>query len=302
MSKLSVIIPSRNELFLSETIKDLMTKSVEEIEIIAVLDGYWPTEKTCHDFELWKSLLAENDPRLKFIHFTDPRGMRGAINAGAAVARGDYLMKCDAHCMFDYGFDHMLESNCDDDWLVVPRRKRLDAENWCIQDVGKPDIDYEFLSYPWWKPEQIGLHGTIWKERTLERMSIPLDEDMSFQGSCWFMPKPFFDRLGPMQEEGYGTFIGEPQELGLKVWLSGGKQMRNKMTWYAHLHKGNKFGRGYSINSMELRQGNLYSCDYWYNNRWPDRVRDIEWLVDHFWPVPSWPGRERSEWKPLSLS
>lgn len=290
MSKLSVIIPSRNETFLPQTINDLLTHAAGDIEVIAVLEGYWPDPP------------LPDDKRLHIIHFTQARGMRGAINAASCVARGEYLMKVDAHCMFAEGFDEVLKADCDDDWLVVPRRKRLDAENWCIGDLRKPDVDYEFLSYPLWKPDQIGLHGTIWNARASERMHIDLDEDMSFQGSCWFMKKKLFDRLGPMQEEGYGTFIGEPQEIGLKVWLSGGKQMRNKKTWYAHLHKGKKYGRGYPRNGEELRQGNLYSCDFWYNNRWEKRTRDIEWLVEHFWPVPSWPGMERKDWTPLTIS
>ena len=290
MSKVSVIVPSRNEQFLQHTVTDLLTKAAGDVEIIVILDGYWPVP-----------ILAD-DPRLRIVHFSTPHGMRAGINAGAAVARGKYLMKVDAHCMFAEGWDEALQLDCDDDWLVVPRRKRLDAENWCIQDVGKPDVDYEFLSYPWWKPDQIGLHGTIWVERALARKEMGLDEDMSFQGSCWFMPRLFFERIGQLQEEGYGTFIGEPQELGLKVWLSGGTQMRNKRTWYAHLHKGNKYGRGYHVNTTELKNGNMYSADFWYNNRWPERVRDLEWLVEHFWPCPSWPGMTRDTWTPLTLS
>jgi hypothetical protein len=149
------------------------------------------------------------------------------------------------------------------------------------------------------------MHGTIWNERIRARLNKPeydIDDNMAFQGSCWFMPKKYFERFGGMSEVGYGTFIGEPQEIGNKVWLSGGRLIVNKKTWYAHLHKGSKYGRGYSVNGRELKQGNLYSVDYWYNNRWPERIHDIEWLIDKFWPVPSWPGKERDLWKPLSLS
>ena len=39
---LSVIIPSRNEVFLQQTIDDVLRNAVGEIEVIAVLDGYWP--------------------------------------------------------------------------------------------------------------------------------------------------------------------------------------------------------------------------------------------------------------------
>jgi hypothetical protein len=36
-------------------------------------------------------------------------------------------------------------------------------------------------------------------------------------------------------------------------------------------------------------QGAVYSADYWMNNRWKERKYDLAWLIDKFWPVPSWP-------------
>ena len=95
----SIIIPSRNEKYLGKTIEDLLTKAVGEIEIIAVLDGYWPEPK-----------IPDND-RLILIHRGSPQGMRPAINAATAIARGRYLMKCDAHCLFAPGFDQALKDD-----------------------------------------------------------------------------------------------------------------------------------------------------------------------------------------------
>ena len=287
MAKLSVIIPSRNERFLPQTVDDIFKKATGDVEVITVLDGYWP-DPPLPDY-----------PNMILIHRSQARGMRAAINAAASIAKGDFLMKTDAHCMFAEGFDEVLKADCDGDWLVVPRRKRLDAERWEIQDVGKPDVDYEFLSYPYWKPDEVGIHGTIWTKRIIERLGKPeydVDDDMSFQGSCWFMTANHFKRLGGMQEKGYGTFIGEPQEIGLKTWLGGGRQVVNKKTWYAHLHKGKKYGRGYSINKSELVTGNAYSVDYWMNNHWPERKHDIQWLIEKFWPVPTWP-EDRELWR-----
>src|SRR3990167_4131766 len=95
----SIIIPARNEQYLGKTVEDLLTKAVGEIEIIAVLDGYWPDPK-----------LADND-RLILIHRGTPLGMRPAINAAAAIAHGKYLMKCDAHCMFALRYDQTLKDD-----------------------------------------------------------------------------------------------------------------------------------------------------------------------------------------------
>jgi glycosyltransferase involved in cell wall biosynthesis len=276
MSSLSVIVPSRNERFLPQTIDGLLANARGDIEVIAILDGYWPAPP------------LRDDKRLRVVHFSQPRGMRAGINAGAAVARGEYLMKCDGHCLFGEGFDEILKADCEPDWIVIPRRYSLDAETWTRREDKTP-IDYEYLRYPYYAPDEPGIHGTVWPERGRARKEILVDENMAFQGSCWFMPGAYFERFGGMSEEGYGTFIGEPQEIGNKAWLSGGRIMTNKKTWYAHLHKGKVYGRGYSIGKSELIQGNRYSVDYWVNNKWPDRKYDLAWLVKRFWPVPTWP-------------
>ena len=92
---LSIIIPSRNERFLNETILDIIEKAQTNFEILVILEGYWPDE-------------IIDSPRVHYIHFPVPRGMRGAINAGVAAARGKHILKCDAHCMFAPGFDKVL--------------------------------------------------------------------------------------------------------------------------------------------------------------------------------------------------
>ncbi len=272
MAKASVIIPARNEQFLPLTVADLFAKATGDIEVIVVLDGYWPAPP-----------LADHD-NLIIIHRGQARGMRPAINAAAAIAKGDYLMKCDAHCMFGEGFDEILKADCNDDWIVIPRRKRLDAENWRIQDVGKIPVDYEFIS----PAQDRGVKGQIWTQRAIDRKEILIDENLSFQGSCYFMTRKHWDWLGGLNSKGYGQFVREAQEIGLKTWLGGGKVMTNKKTWYAHLHKGSKYGRGYSMSRSENTAGNEYCDDFWMNNRWKERKHNIEWLIDRFWPVPTW--------------
>jgi hypothetical protein len=230
--------------------------------------------------------------------------MRASINAAASVATGEYLMKLDGHCMVAEGFDEVLTAECDGDWIVIPSRYSLEPETWEIRDTGRARVDYHYLSFPYavegWKDYDPGLHGAVWGRRARERSDpkYDIDEEMSFQGSGWLMTRRWFwDFLGGMSEEGYGTFIQEPQEIGLKTWLGGGKIMTNKKTWYAHLHKGKKYGRGYSTKNSGMKEGAIYSTDFWMNNRWADRVHDIDWLIEKFAPVPTWPEdwRERVE-------
>lgn len=285
-NKVSILIPVCKEQFLNKTINSLLLKAVGDIEIIVSLDGYWPEE------------IIE-DPRVQYIHFSNRRGMRACINAGASIATGEYLMKIDGHCMVALGFDEKLKADCEDNWVVIPRRYRLDPENWILTEENKPPIDYEYLNWPHSNPSEIGLHGNVWNERTIERMDKPeylIDDNMSFQGSCWFMSKKHWDWLGGMSEVGYETFVQEAQEIGLKTWLGGGRVVTNKKTWYAHLHKGKKYGRGYFIDKREMIRGRDYSVDFWMNNKWSERKHGIAWLIEKFMPVPTWP-EDRSLWK-----
>lgn len=278
MPKVSVIIPARNEQFLQKTIDDIFAKAAGDIEVIAVLDGYWPDPP-----------LVDRK-NLHIIHWGAGRGMRPSINAAAQVATGDYLLKSDAHCMFGEGFDEILAADCDDDWVVIPRRVSLDAENWTILDTGKSPVDAHYLRYPYHQLNHIAMHGTVWNERARERIDIEIDDEMSSQGSCWFMSKAhFWGCLEGLHPFGYGNFVQEFQEIGNKTWLSGGAVKVNKKTWYAHLHKGKTYGRGYFISKKEVMRGNHFSVLFWMRNEWERRKYDFEWLIDKFWPVPTWP-------------
>jgi len=285
MSKVSVIIPARNEPFLSNTVDDLFKNASGEIEVIAVLDGYWPEP----NLKPHKNLIL--------VHRGSVCGMRANINAGARIATGDYLMKLDAHCMVGPGFDEILAADCEDDWLCVPSRYSLDAEKW---ERTRGPVDYLYLTYPYNTDELYGtgFHGKKWKGpggltgaffyMENERKDILIDDLLTFQGSCWFMPKRLFFAIGAMDEKNY-NFHQEAQELGFKVWLSGGRCVRNKKTWYAHLHKGAKHGRGFRLSKRLMIESEIFSTDFWMNNRWPQQTRKLSWLIEKFWPLEGWP-------------
>ncbi len=279
MSKISVVIPSRQPEFLNKTIEDLFEKAEEEIEVIAVLDGYW----------------TEVDKRAITIHFGQHKGMRDGINAGVAIATGDYIMKSDEHNMFDKGFDVKLKADIEDDWVVIPRRKRLDAENWTLVEDGRRDIDYMHIDYPYQRPldKTCGLHGGEWKQRFDERKDILIDDNPSMQGSCWFMTKKHWDKtIKSLDTEKYGTFTQEAQEIGFKTWFSGGRMVVNKKTWYAHYHKGRR-GKGYGFSTQQykdhcadMEKGRVYCINYWLYTK--DYKYDWEWFITKFPDMPGW--------------
>jgi hypothetical protein len=120
---------------------------------------------------------------------------------------------------------------------------------------------------------------------------------MTFQGSCWFANKKYFkNRVGFLDDSNktYGTFVDEPQEIGLKYWLGGGEIKVIKKTWYAHLfkrprhYKQGLFARDYKINSDAVR-ARTWSAKHWMNNKEPNMIHPLSWLVEKFWPVPTWP-------------
>ncbi|OHA88490.1 MAG: hypothetical protein A2653_00965 [Candidatus Zambryskibacteria bacterium RIFCSPHIGHO2_01_FULL_43_25] len=283
----SIVIPSRAQQYLQQTIDDLLAKAEGKVEIIVVLDGYWPNP------------IIREDPRVVILHhgmIHDNVGMRGSINAGVDVAKGEYIMKIDEHCMVDQGYDVKLAADCENNWVVIPRRYRLDAENWKVIEDGRPPIDYMYL-----QNKDGYLHGSEWKRS--ERNSILIDDTMSFQGSCWFMKKKFWEVIGPMDDENYGPFANEAQEIGNKAWLSGGQVKVNKKTWYAHWHR-DRTGYGFNHEQQKVfhesvAKGRNYSTDYWLNNKWPKRVHDFGWLLEKFWPVPTWPDNWQETYQKL---
>jgi glycosyltransferase involved in cell wall biosynthesis len=286
VSKVSIIIPSRNEIFLDKTVRDILQKASGDIEVFAVLDGYDRIEHP----------VLPEDPRLHVIVHDKPKGMRTSINTAAEQATGKYLLKSDAHCLFGEGFDEILQQDCEDNEIIIPRRYSLDAENWKLFDKSPTDSMYYF--YPLTEGHEPGLHGRAWNEHRASTQDVDIFETMTFQGSLWFMWKEHFtDRIGGMSNDGYETFMGEPQEIGFKTQLGPwhGRIMTNKKTYYAHLHKGKQYGRMYYMSNSERYRGNAYSFDFWWNNRWTERVHDIEWLIDKFWPLPHWP----RNWKEL---
>jgi glycosyltransferase involved in cell wall biosynthesis len=286
MAKVSIILPSRNERFLPQTIADLCAKCHGDVEIIAICEGYWPGDPAT-----WPNPRLLDDPRVHILHHGEALGMRPAINRALRIARGDYFLKLDGHCMVADGFDEAMAADYEEGWVVVPRRFALDAEKWAIEPQGKYPADAHYLSFPWQNPNdpECGLHGVIWKDRAAARKDVLIDDEMSSQGSCWFMSRATWSRIGPLDVAHYGTFIQEFQEVGMKAWLGGGAVKVNKKTWYAHLHKGKKYGRGYVWSSREHKGGHDFTIDHWVQDRWTERVRDFAWLIEKFWPVPTWP-------------
>lgn len=254
---LSIIIPSYKDPLLHKTIDSLLDNSEGDIEIIPVLDGYVPEP-------------LREDRRIFPVYLTDNVGMREAINFGVANARGEYLMRSDEHCKFGPGYDRILTETIEDNWTVTPRRYALNPETWEI--FGEP-IDHERLiigrSIIGKRKGEMKFHTSNWKERSIQRTDIMIDEKTAMQGSCWLMRSDWWHKvIGPLQTEGYGTLYQDTTEMLFKTWQAGGKLMLNKNTWYAHKHR--KYSRTHCYSSELANASFKYAIlqwgQYYYDN------------------------------------
>jgi predicted O-methyltransferase YrrM len=103
------------------------------------------------------------------------------------------------------------------------------------------------------------------------------------------MHKSWFEKIGGLDEVNYGSMGAEAQEVCLKTWLSGGRYVLNRKTWYAHKKKRlSAKHRGYRKPTKEWDKSRKYAVKCWMNNEWPLQTRPIAWLVEKFKPIPIW--------------
>ena len=306
---LSVIIAGRNEMFHAQTVEDVLAHSHADTEVICVLDGGWPPERGIQD-----------DPRVKVVKTTTPIGQRAATNLGAQMSRAKYIMKLDAHCRVDDGFDVKMMESMQPEYTMIPQMYRLHAFDWCCNNCGhgtyqgsQPQTCGEcgeadlYKSLVWEPKWSVGptiswrfdgsLRMQYWgehKKRKEVRRQIEegLVETPICVGCCFLMERERFAELGGM-DEGHGSWGQYGFELGAKAWLSGGKLVTNTKTWFAHLFRTGNFAVNgestfpYPLSNAEQDKARNYGRDLWLNNRWPHQVHQLSWLLDKF-DMPGW--------------
>lgn len=316
MADLSFLIPARNEMFLARTIESILSKIRGDSEIIAVLDGEWADPP------------IEDHPRVTLIHKAEPIGQRAATNLAARVSSARYVCKIDAHCDIDEGFDVTLIAAGEQlgkDVTQIPRMYNLHAFNWRCGGCGHE-------SYQGPTPlvcEQCKGPGPfarveVWQPRWNRRTDfMRFDHDLHFQyhgpvragqerddiadlmssvGACFFMRRDRFWELGGL-DEAHGSWGQFGTEIACKSWLSGGRHVVNKTTWFAHLFRtqGGDFGFPYQMSGAQQDRARAHSRRLWLENTWPGQVRPLSWLIDYFAPVKGWhlPEHEQKHDQPV---
>lgn len=242
---LSVIIPSYKDPLVHKTIDSLLENAVGDIEIIVVCDAY-KSETPFID-----------DERVTVVQLGKNQGMRNAINTGVSIAKGEYLMRTDEHCIFAKGFDQVLTEACGPNQIMTARRFFLDPVKWEVMDL--PPVEYERLV--------IQSMGDAKKFTGMPfpregRDHIKVDETMAMQGSMWVMPRQWWkDVIVELQSEGYGTHLQDSHEMVFKTWKAGGQLMINKNTWFAHKHV--SFPRTHQYGGPLAERSVKYCFDTW---------------------------------------
>ena len=309
MRDLSILIPARNEMFLGRTVEDLLANIEGNTEIIVALDGEWPEEP-----------LPE-DERITVIHFPKSIGQRAATNQACRLSSAKYVMKVDAHCAFDKGFDVKMIADMRDDWTMVPTMYNLHAFNWfcvkcghqwyqgptptrCLMEDGKTERancnGNTFRREMVWKPRlsristayrfDKTMHFQYWgafKDRPEAQGDI--SPTLSLQGSCFMLTREKYWELDICDEK-HGSWGQQGTEVACKTWLSGGQVMVNKKTWYSHMFRtqGGDFGFPYKHEGGAVEAAREYSRKLWLGNSWPKAIHTLEWLIQKFGPVPGW--------------
>jgi hypothetical protein len=290
---LSVIIPGRNEEFMDRTIQDVLQHIKGNTEVIAILDGYLPEPP------------LTPDPRVTIIYNPEAKGQRIASNQAANLSKAKYIMKLDAHCAMDDGFDVKMMADMQDNWTMIPLMRNLHAFDWVCpdghrryqgpsgpcKDCGKPTIkDVVWIAKE--SPKSVGyrfdtdLHFNYWNEIGYNKGD--LTETMSIQGSCFMCTRDKYLELDICGEE-FHSWGQQGVEVACKTWLSGGQVMVNHKTWYAHMFRtqGGDFSFPYHNPQSKVVENRELSKHLFRDDNWPKATRKFQWLIDKFGP-PGW--------------
>src|SRR3990167_8273624 len=315
---LSILIPARNEMFLYRTIEDILANIEADSEIIAVLDGAWIDPP-----------IPQHE-RVNVIYVPESIGQRAATNMACKLSKAKYVMKLDAHCSFDKGFDRkMIEAfkTVDDNVTMVPTMRNLWAFDWkchhcgwkkyqgptpekCDQ-CGKTDkIRRKMMGVGKEKPQSnsycfdVEPHFQYFNEYTKrpeyrkDLEETGLTETMSLQGSCWMLTRDKYWDLN-ICDENFGSWGSQGIEVAVKTWLSGARVLVNHKTWYAHMFRtqGGDFGFPYPIKNSDQEKAKAYARNLFFKNKWEKQIYPLSWLIEKFWPVKGWTDEDLTKLK-----
>jgi hypothetical protein len=183
------------------------------------------------------------------------------------------------------GFDEALALTCGERDICIPAKYSLNPDTWTRF---KEPWHYFYLMWPW-DPTLpcVGLQDRNYgADYNRDRAHQTIDDILSFQGSAWMLRKSYWQRLLPngMDHEHY-YYCGEPLEIGLEAWVTGGRVKVIKDVWYAHLWKGSnpETKRKFQRLHRPWNDAMLWATRYWMTHP------GFPAVIDRFGPLPGWP-------------
>lgn len=326
---LSILIPSRNEQWISNTVDDLLKNKRGKTQIIVGLDGEWAEPGIV------------DHPDVTVVYASESIGQRALTNRLCLLSSAKYIAKCDAHCAFDEGFDVKLMDAMKghDDWTVVPIMRNLHAWDWKCQDCGNrtyqgptpgtksskfsscekcgsmmfnqklvwnPKPSPQSTSYCF-DPEPHFQYFNEFKKRPEGQGDIT--PTMSLQGSFFMLTREKYWELDICSED-FGSWGSQGIEVACKTWLSGGQVMCIQSTWYAHMFRtqGGDFSFPYQQHQSNVETAKAHARTLFFDGNWDKQIHPVSWLVEKFWPVHGWSQadltalKEKEAVKPLAVT
>jgi hypothetical protein len=309
---LSILIPARNEEFISRTVQGLVENIRGNTEVLVGLDGAWADPP------------IEDYPNVTILYRNESIGQRAMTNDLCELSKAKWVMKIDAHCAVDEGFDvKMMDAmKGHDDWTMIPALYNLYAFDWKCKKCGNVwyqsptphhcqlpgearrdnplcDNTTDFERVIVWKPRlsrrsecyrfDTTLHFKYFREWQRTHPEGDIVETMSVQGSCFMLTREKYWSLNICDEE-FGSWGQQGTEVACKTWLSGGRLVTNRKTWYSHLFRtqGGDFGFPFPQSNDQIDHARKYSQDLFINNAWDQQIHPLSWLLEKFKPVPEW--------------
>lgn len=333
---LSFLIPARQEEFLATTIANLLANIRGDSEIIVVCDGAWadppipdhprvrliyrPTaigqraatnlaariSTAKYVCKLDAHCAIDEGFDVKMLQAADECGrdttlIPAMINlhafnwrckaCGREVYQGPAPTRCEAGerdrelavlpppCGAAQGFERVM--------IWEPRRRQAKGNG--------SEGNGNYARTEWWRFDH-ELHFQYHGPKIAGQEQADIADVMSSVGACFFMRRDRFWDLDGLDEQ-HGSWGQYGTEIACKSWLSGGRHVVNRRTYFSHLFRtqGIGFGFPYPIKSSDQEYARQYSRNLWLGNHWPKQIRPLSWLIDHFKPVKGWYDREGAQ-------
>lgn len=305
---LAVVIPGRNEEFISRTVDSVLKAIRGKTQIIVGLDEHWADPP-----------IRDNKDVTVF-YSNKSIGQRAITNKCAILARAHLIMKLDAHCEVSEGFDLALIKGWkelgDDvvqipvlynlhafDWVCLDGHRRYQSPSGACKECGKPTTK-DIV----WKPrlnkksEFYRFDTTLhFQYHSARSKRVPKDEvyveTMSAQGSCFVVTKKKYFEWNICDEK-HGSWGNQGSEIACKAWLSGGRLVTNRNCWYSHMFRtqGADFGFPYPQSGKQVENAREYNRHQFLENTWEKQIYPLSWLIEKFAPLDDKDPKKPGDW------